>query len=264
MECETYFAWMSLYIDNELQGKGLLAFEDHLNNCTSCQEELRILREIVKDMSALEQIELPDGFHEHLMEKIQLENKAKQEKIIQIPRNDKKWYSNWRVASGIAATFIFSVLIFETLNIDSPKEAVPKTANIQIQSADVKAVEPEITMDIAQEKASMASSRMAGPELATWEVQTNQYEQCKNSLVEITEEMGLEKAITENPILDGINGRQLVMEIALDKETKDLLASKLAETFKDETIEFHENDQKQSEPVGDTSEILVIIINEIE
>ena len=92
MKCETCFEWMSSYIDKELKEKELLAFEDHLENCTSCQEELRILREIVEDINDLEEIQLPDGFHQHLMSKIQLGEKPEQEKIIQIPRRHKKWY----------------------------------------------------------------------------------------------------------------------------------------------------------------------------
>lgn len=262
MKCETCYVWMSSYIDNELKGEELIAFEDHLNHCTSCQEELGILGEIVKDISALEERELPDGFHQNLMERIQLEGKISQNNIIQVPKSRKKWYSNWRMASGLAAAFIFSVLIFEILNMNSPKEALPESASIQVRTGNIEEVMPKMASDVA-EGAPMRIFNLEGPKVVTWEIQTKEYDQCKKRIMQISEEMRLEKTVVEDTILDGADSRQLIIEITLEKDIKDILTSRITEACKDDEIKFYEDDQQQGEFPGDSMEILVVTINEV-
>ena len=135
MKCERILEWMSSYIDNELESEALASFKEHLNDCTSCQMELEILEEIIKDINELDKIDLPHRFHQDLMEKIKLEDPIQQDKVIRIPKKDKKWYSNWGVISGAAAAFVFSVLIFQVFNLNTLKDLVPESISHQPRTA---------------------------------------------------------------------------------------------------------------------------------
>ena len=39
MNCKEYAPWVSRYLDEDLEGKDLVAFLDHLTGCTECQKE---------------------------------------------------------------------------------------------------------------------------------------------------------------------------------------------------------------------------------
>lgn len=61
---------MSLYIDNLLNDEERKAFEAHIHNCPECKEELNLLQSMVGDFNDFVEVELPVGFHEELMDKI--------------------------------------------------------------------------------------------------------------------------------------------------------------------------------------------------
>ena len=75
--CEDMAVIMSLYIDNELNDEELEHFENHLKQCPACKEEMKQLKEMLFQVRNLEEIELPKGFHEEVMKKIQDTNKIK-------------------------------------------------------------------------------------------------------------------------------------------------------------------------------------------
>ena len=267
MKCEKILQWMSSYIDNELEGEALASFKDHLSDCTSCRIELEILEEIIKDINELDKIDLPHGFHQDLMEKIKLANQIQQDKVIQISKKDKKWSSNWRVLSGLAAAFVFSVLIFQVFNLNAPKDSVPESISLQPRTGNIQRDMPQEVMpseenDMANESSSI---RMIGPEnprLETWEIHTKEYETCTENIIQTSQEMELETIIMDDVITGEDGRRQRVLEITLNQEIKAILKSKVTEICIDDQVDFYENDLQQEggESLG---EILVITINEI-
>ena len=227
MKCENYLEWISLYIDHELKGKDLKAFEDHLNHCTSCQEEVAFLREIVKDIGALEKIELPNGFHEKLMEKIKLEDKIKQQETHQVFSKNKKWYFNWRIGASLAAVFVFTLLIFEVFHINPSKGAMPESANMHMRSMDMDEGSPEMANDTATEDVSIDTFDLKGIKPATWEIQTKEYEKSREEIIQVIEEIEGEKIIIEDTLLEDTNNPRFTIEITLEKSQKDLLISQI-------------------------------------
>jgi len=270
MKCENYTEWISLYIDHQLQEKDLKAFQAHLKQCTSCQEEVEILREIVKDIGTLERIALPSGFHEQLMEKIKKENQSQQEDTVLVFKKNKKWYQKWRVGSAIAAVFVFSVLILEIFNANAPKGAMPESANIQERSISMEEASPKMandrvtedsaidTFDLADEDTVMDTFDLGKASPITWEIQTNEYEKCKQNILRASEEVEGEKLVITDTELADPSTPQFIMEITLEKSQKDLLLSKILETCKDDTIKLQENDKELEEGFLET---IIIKIN---
>ncbi|ONI48140.1 hypothetical protein AN643_03130 [Candidatus Epulonipiscioides saccharophilum] len=64
---------LSLYVDEELDLPQKLEIEEHLKTCTNCQNDLKMMLEIKEQLAnftMLDEIELPNNFHNELMQKI--------------------------------------------------------------------------------------------------------------------------------------------------------------------------------------------------
>lgn len=281
MKCEKYSDWISLYIDGELKDKERVAFEDHISSCASCQEEINVIQEIIKNIKDLEAMELPKQFHQELMEKIQLEDKIQGQEtddyeIIKIPRNNKKWYSNWKLVSAMAATFIFSMIIFDPLKINFSKESLPESANIMLKSYDMAESAPEVTtdkftpevaMDIPKDASLEAKIQgrafsLEEPLVETWILETSRYEEYKDAISQISKDMGLEVAVIEDLVLRGASNRQLTMELTLQYDDKKEFKTRIMELDEDIDIPFKEDIQMQNDGGNTSITILVIIVNE--
>ncbi len=96
--CENCIEKFANYIDNELGGKELELFNEHIAVCEACRNELQNLVLVTSELASLPELELPGGFHEFAMQKIKAET------------NRKKLFSNSRAyayaAAGMAAVLI--------------------------------------------------------------------------------------------------------------------------------------------------------------
>lgn len=260
MKCEKFLVEISSYIDNKLKGKELEEFENHLNNCTSCQEELNIVSQIVREINELEEIELPMGFHKQLMERIYLETELSLDK-------NKKWIFNWKVLSGIAAAFVFLVLIFEIVDFKVQKEAFPESTSIQLRTLnleeEIQKDMPKVANDMGENDVPLKAFKMAGPIVTKWEIQTKDYEKCKNAILEISIDMGLETTTIQDQTLEDVNSKQFIIEMILGKDKIDNLASKVNEVCKEDVITFLRDEQNDETLEDSEVETLIITINEI-
>lgn len=75
--CEEMMELMSLYIDNELSLQELECFEKHLANCHNCKKDLKDLKQIVILVNNLEELELPENYHQQLVSKLNSEKNTK-------------------------------------------------------------------------------------------------------------------------------------------------------------------------------------------
>lgn len=75
--CEETTELMSLYIDNELTVELLKDFEEHINNCDKCKNDLANLKEVILLVNNLEEVELPQNYHEELILKLNNEKNYK-------------------------------------------------------------------------------------------------------------------------------------------------------------------------------------------
>ena len=240
MSCEKYSKWVSSYIDGALQEQDLIAFEDHMSHCNPCLEEVHILRDIVSSLKKLEMIEPPAGFHQDLMGKIQ------GQKVISLPVVKKKWYTNLKMVSALAAVFIFSVILINPLKINSPKESLSEMNDHMIESRMMDDPREEIA-DISP--ASLLEE--AGEESAEiWTIETTDYEEYKESIIKLSQEMGLE-----------VNIQDASIEITLGKDQKTDFQAKI--TQGDETVDMMIQEQVISEGQDQEQIKIVILINQI-
>lgn len=117
MDCEKAFEWMSVYLDKQLDKDSSEKLMEHIEQCAHCKKEFELLKSIVEQLNNIPLVELPQGYHEELMQKIQ---EIPKETVIQYPvgkkgkekgkkekKEKKKW--NWKRYSAIAAGFLILI-----------------------------------------------------------------------------------------------------------------------------------------------------------
>lgn len=109
MDCEVVRNLMSSYIDKDINEIDRIEFEEHLKNCADCMEEYNLLLSTVTYCNQLEEIELPETFHQELMGKI---------KELGNDRNRYKknfFRRNWSWMAGVAAVFVVAAIGLSSL-----------------------------------------------------------------------------------------------------------------------------------------------------
>jgi len=113
---------MSSYIDRDMNDIDRIEFEKHLESCSDCMEEYNLLLSTIAYCNNLEEIELPETFHQDLMAKIQDMGSDKSKKSF--------FKRNWRWVSGVAAVFLVVVIGFSSLpglaGLNKKDEAIAK------------------------------------------------------------------------------------------------------------------------------------------
>lgn len=107
MDCEVVRNLMSSYIDKDINEIDRIEFEKHLEICPDCMEEYNLLLATVTYCNQLEEIELPETFHQDLMCKIKELDSSKPKKSF-LKRN-------WSWAAGVAAVFVVAVIGISSL-----------------------------------------------------------------------------------------------------------------------------------------------------
>ncbi len=254
MNCEKYSEWISLYIDGELEGDDKVTFENHISTCDSCHEELTVLQEITKDIRSLESIEVPEGFHDDLMRKIK-----------NIPIQQRKWYLNLKLASAVAAVFIFSTILIKPLTINAPKDSAPEQANNMAKSrmmmdspadfgiAPAAEMAPEQPIaEAAVEETEFSSDEIILEEsVETWVITTNEQVKYEEVIADISFEMGIGISYLEDNKL----------EIILDDRQRAELEIKLKGVDQKANITIQNQDKEDLGQVDYTVVKLIIIFD---
>lgn len=98
MNCRDVQGLISPYIDHQLNEEELKDFLEHINRCPSCREELELTQTLMESLSTLEEeVEVPEGFHEDLMDRLQ---------SYQVMNNKTKKRFPFRYVASIAAVFV--------------------------------------------------------------------------------------------------------------------------------------------------------------
>ncbi|MDD2481439.1 MAG: DUF4349 domain-containing protein [Lutispora sp.] len=116
MDCELARSLMSSYIDKDINEIDKIELEKHLDCCADCMEDYQMLLSTVRYCNELEEIELPDTFHQDLRQKLQ---ELGHNKV-----NKRFFNQNWSWVAGVAAVFIVAVIGISSLpglNIGSSK-----------------------------------------------------------------------------------------------------------------------------------------------
>jgi len=102
-KCNEINELMSLYIDNLLDDSTRAEFEEHINTCASCREELDGLKKVIELCRNVDEVELPEGFREELHQKLV----AEKEKLYK-SKGTNLLGKYIRICSTIAACLLIS------------------------------------------------------------------------------------------------------------------------------------------------------------
>lgn len=171
MNCVDIQNLLSAYIDGECSDNEKRIIEEHLKQCSDCIEEYRLLKTLIGDLNNIEEIDLPDGFHNDLMDKI------KSSTPIVKKKNRRGWYSV--TAAAFLFIIIFGVIGTTTLTrwinyskddmmydaADEPKmeesserevdKSAPMTKSTELES-DMISLDQNTNNEVSEEEAMMA------------------------------------------------------------------------------------------------------------
>lgn len=231
MDCEKIQEFISLYVDGELEQDKICELENHIESCESCKNEFNQILDIVDSLKSLPQLELPDDFHNELMDKIKANTDAKS---IEIKKPKFKIFANkkWKMVSALAAAccafIIFSTVLnnFNDLNTNTAP-SLPRAASQNYNSSsytqsetgsnEMVAEGEQISEDIAEKNA--ASEQLRGYEeqneskkiikRAEISLEVDNFENTINSLKQLTEDLGGYIENTNSYITYNNNNNQL-------------------------------------------------------
>lgn len=119
MDCKMFEDNISSYLDGELKDIDKIEFELHLLKCKNCRQKYENMINIVKLIKEKKEVELPEDYHNILMEKVKIQK--------------RRLYNNLKTLSSIAAALLLiisSMFILNTSNNDnmsSNKELVKES-----------------------------------------------------------------------------------------------------------------------------------------
>ncbi len=114
-ECRDILNLIPLLIDDMLSDEEKDVVTDHLKVCKTCREEHAFLTSVLKVSGTLPEIEVPDGFHKRLMEKV-----GKEKTGTSFKGNIRLWKT---VTSFAAAAAVIAVSVVSYLGLNVPKES---------------------------------------------------------------------------------------------------------------------------------------------
>ncbi len=103
MTCKEISELISLYLDNEITNEEQNILLEHIKTCPTCKKEFEEIKKIKEILNNEEEIDLPEGFHEELFNKIK--EIDSENKIVPLVRKPKK-QTNFKRYYAVAAIII--------------------------------------------------------------------------------------------------------------------------------------------------------------
>lgn len=100
--CKEIGELISKYLEDELDELNRDEFEEHIDSCVDCKNELEAVREVLYSLEEIDEVELPIDFKETLHEKLVLEQQKKENKSKSLLIN----YKYIKAVSSIAAVLL--------------------------------------------------------------------------------------------------------------------------------------------------------------
>ncbi len=163
MNCETVKEMLWAYLEKETTAEEAVKIEEHLKNCESCREELKLQKEMMEALSGLPEEELPEGYHAELMQKLRAEAAPN---VVPFPVKKKKKQPVWRQLSMVAAA-AFVLVAAGGINGMLEMRNDQNEAVSQMRMADAPEVasledEVDILIEEAQDAGEMEQKAAAG------------------------------------------------------------------------------------------------------
>ena len=163
MKCIEYSELISAYVDEMLSPQEEKQLIMHLKTCQSCQEELESLKQLQKMCHQIEEVSLPDTFHEQLMQRLKSEKKTKP--LI-------KW--RWQYGGALVATMLVGILFWNQLDFTIPKNGTATGYTTQDQVAEARIQEETSSIGYESHLDSRASLTQQTDNCSIWKVQVEQ------------------------------------------------------------------------------------------
>lgn len=242
MKCDSYIELISAYIDGEISEADQKNLENHLLTCKSCQETLTLFYQIKENMSVIEPVTPPKGFHEHLMGKVKEEALA-----IEKTKTKKKSTHRWMGYVSTAAAVIIGVVFIGEIGIaplnEQPNQAAmpPQTSTYNLENASIEMEEgePAPTRSLSDRALEAPSPALLNEEVSSpavftsWEVQTNDEVSVLASIEELMKNHTYQ-------VVSQSDGIQIYFDnLSVDEQT--FLKNQLSENdYVDEIIEINQ------------------------
>jgi len=143
MKCIEYSELISAYVDEMLSPQEEEKLMKHLKTCQVCQKELEVLKQMQRMCQSIEEVSLPDKFHEDLMKRLKAENRVK------YPTKFK-----WQYGGALVATMLVGILFLNQLGITSSKSKSTSeyatTDTVAEENAETEAMPYEAETKVAE------------------------------------------------------------------------------------------------------------------
>lgn len=169
MKCEDYQEMISLYLDDALSLDEKQRLEEHLKHCLSCRETLEALRMITRELAQIEEVELPQKFHEELSNRLRQDKKRH--------RSLSKWIP---YVAGLAAAFVIGFVMVENTNFINPKVDL-EPAGYQLEAGEVS-----VTSLAAEPAPAQFAAKARTMSEEIWTLQCTNIEQAETFLESYT------------------------------------------------------------------------------
>lgn len=139
MKCSEYQDLISAYVDGMLDPQEEKELLSHLKVCACCKENYEALKQIIVGCEHIEEVEVPETFHQNMMKR--LEDIETEKKIVPIKKHWK-----WQYGGALVASLIVGGLFISQLNgLTQPNKAENGVATCEISELTVD--QPEMVKD---------------------------------------------------------------------------------------------------------------------
>lgn len=206
MNCIEYSELISAYVDEMLSPQEEEKLMRHLKTCQSCQEELESLKQLQRMCHLIEEVSLPDTFHEELMQRLECEKKVKP--LLQ-------W--KWQYGGALVATMMVGIIFWNQLGSMDFNNEIAIEYTIQSQVAEAR-VQDETSPIIHESQRGNRTS--LAEEIETWSIWKVQVENSEIFMKDLKAYLDKEQIIYE-PTESGIRMNQVQEDRKLMKWLKE-------------------------------------------
>lgn len=107
MICNKYDDKLSFYVQNELSESEQYEIDEHLKSCYSCRIKVNELGTLLDGISKIEDVELPEDFHEKLLSRMEKE----------LWTDNKKVFPYMRFVKYASAVAVFALCVFSVTHL---------------------------------------------------------------------------------------------------------------------------------------------------
>lgn len=170
MKCIEYRELISAYVDEMLDPQQEEKLMIHLEKCQSCREEVEMFKAMRQMCEHIEEVSLPEGFHEDLMKQLKREEQVKSPII--------KSTFKWKYSGALVATMLVGILFLSQLGTfsfrskqveeNATTEVAPYTMQDKVAKASLEDTGAAVASGIMPKNRAIESQEEI--ELVVWQV----------------------------------------------------------------------------------------------